>query len=240
MAAGILLGNRLTRSLLRALKRHKRSNRESVVKLPLPDWNSGDVAFERHPPSDDAKAANLTTTSSQKARSAASTGTGGPGSGTVSAKDAGKGKEVKTQNVNGTISSGLKSSPASRPPKDSQTKISQLSKVERDGDGNVKFPIKLGVLTIEQLGTVEPSRRGFHTEKSIFPIGYRSKRIYTSMVRRLLYHLSCAQISLQTWFSKEPPASREKRGGGNWDWTLSELVRCRFFSCFTTVLSGEH
>eukprot|EP00173_Palmaria_palmata_P005529 Plantae.Rhodophyta-Palmaria_palmata.ctg9998.p1 GENE.Plantae.Rhodophyta-Palmaria_palmata.ctg9998~~Plantae.Rhodophyta-Palmaria_palmata.ctg9998.p1 ORF type:complete len:287 (+),score=47.53 Plantae.Rhodophyta-Palmaria_palmata.ctg9998:40-861(+) len=56
-----------------------------------------------------------------------------------------------------------------------------MYKAEKDEDGNVKFPVRLGVLSIENLGKVDPTRPSFHTDRTIYPIGFRSTREYTSM-----------------------------------------------------------
>lgn len=44
------------------------------------------------------------------------------------------------------------------------------------------MPLHLGVLTIESLGVIEFTRPGFHTERTLYPIGYRSLRNYLSLV----------------------------------------------------------
>lgn len=44
------------------------------------------------------------------------------------------------------------------------------------------FPIPLGTLTVYDLGEVVHDRPGFHSERYIWPIGFRSTRIYPSMV----------------------------------------------------------
>jgi hypothetical protein len=54
---------------------------------------------------------------------------------------------------------------------------------DRDEVGNVKFPIKMGVLTIEALGQID-SRPAFHSEKYIWPVGFRSTREYMSTVEK--------------------------------------------------------
>mmetsp|Transcript_36032 Transcript_36032/g.144086 ORF Transcript_36032/g.144086 Transcript_36032/m.144086 type:complete len:103 (+) Transcript_36032:5558-5866(+) len=65
-----------------------------------------------------------------------------------------------------------------------QAKISQLGKLVYDENGEVVFPIKLGTLHVDDLGRIEPLRKGFHSESLLFPIGYKSKRLYASIVRR--------------------------------------------------------
>uniref|UniRef100_A0A6B2L1L2 FYR N-terminal domain-containing protein n=1 Tax=Arcella intermedia TaxID=1963864 RepID=A0A6B2L1L2_9EUKA len=55
------------------------------------------------------------------------------------------------------------------------------NEIRRDPTGKVIFPIELGVLTIDSLGTIS-LKKSFHTEKYIWPVGYRSRREYTSSV----------------------------------------------------------
>mmetsp|Transcript_36031 Transcript_36031/g.144075 ORF Transcript_36031/g.144075 Transcript_36031/m.144075 type:complete len:170 (+) Transcript_36031:5558-6067(+) len=62
-----------------------------------------------------------------------------------------------------------------------QAKISQLGKLVYDENGEVVFPIKLGTLHVDDLGRIEPLRKGFHSESLLFPIGYKSKRLYASI-----------------------------------------------------------
>lgn len=57
-----------------------------------------------------------------------------------------------------------------------------VHRVLRNQDGTPKMPLQLGVLTIESLGVIEYKRPGFHTERTLYPIGYRSLRRYLSLV----------------------------------------------------------
>jgi superfamily II DNA or RNA helicase len=54
--------------------------------------------------------------------------------------------------------------------------------IPRNDDGSVIFPIKLGVLTIEALGTIVFDRDTFHNEKYIWPVGFKSVRDYMSTI----------------------------------------------------------
>lgn len=49
-------------------------------------------------------------------------------------------------------------------------------------DGYPTLPLALGVLTVVSLGTVVWDREGFHTEKYIWPVGYKTRRTYFSMI----------------------------------------------------------
>ena len=57
-------------------------------------------------------------------------------------------------------------------------------KVDRDEEGNVKYPIEVsGTLKILNLGIVEFERQTFHSARNIFPIGFKSVREYQSMFK---------------------------------------------------------
>lgn len=62
-----------------------------------------------------------------------------------------------------------------------EPKQSMLHRVVRNHDGTPKMPLQLGVLTVESLGVIEYQRSGFHTERTLYPIGYRSLRNYLSL-----------------------------------------------------------
>lgn len=54
--------------------------------------------------------------------------------------------------------------------------------LERDQEGNVIYPIVIApTLSILSLGVVEWERPAYHSEKNIFPIGFKSLRKGTSM-----------------------------------------------------------
>eukprot|EP00173_Palmaria_palmata_P004933 Plantae.Rhodophyta-Palmaria_palmata.ctg7756.p1 GENE.Plantae.Rhodophyta-Palmaria_palmata.ctg7756~~Plantae.Rhodophyta-Palmaria_palmata.ctg7756.p1 ORF type:complete len:325 (-),score=35.52 Plantae.Rhodophyta-Palmaria_palmata.ctg7756:62-1036(-) len=56
-----------------------------------------------------------------------------------------------------------------------------MYKAERDHNGDVIFPIHLGVLTVMSVGRVDFERPSFHTDRTLYPIGFKSSREYTSM-----------------------------------------------------------
>lgn len=63
---------------------------------------------------------------------------------------------------------------------DIKRKITKIN-VDRDGDGNIKYPIVvMPTLTILNLGIVDYERPNYHSEKNIFPIGWKSVREATS------------------------------------------------------------
>ncbi|GAA5986766.1 hypothetical protein JCM10908_000887 [Rhodotorula pacifica] len=53
--------------------------------------------------------------------------------------------------------------------------------IPRHADGTPVMPIMAGIMSIRNLGTVDP-RDGFHTERYIFPVGYEAIRKYPSMI----------------------------------------------------------
>lgn len=57
----------------------------------------------------------------------------------------------------------------------------RMVEVQRDRYGNVIFPIPLGALTIHSLGKVVYDRPNYHTDKYLWPVGYKSTRYYTSV-----------------------------------------------------------
>jgi hypothetical protein len=63
--------------------------------------------------------------------------------------------------------------------------------INKDEDGNIIYPIVINSsLQILNLGTVEYQRSNFHTEKNLFPIGFKSIREHSSMLKlgeRALY-----------------------------------------------------
>jgi len=48
-------------------------------------------------------------------------------------------------------------------------------------EGVPLFPITLGTLTVYDLGEIVHDRPGFHSERYLWPVGYRSSRLYPSM-----------------------------------------------------------
>lgn len=47
-------------------------------------------------------------------------------------------------------------------------------------DNSETFPLNLGVIKLISLGRVEHTKKGYHNERYIFPIGYKSERLYNS------------------------------------------------------------
>jgi len=61
---------------------------------------------------------------------------------------------------------------------------------ELDEKGKPKLPIVLGNLTVWNLGTIVADRPKYHSKRYIWPVGFKSSRIYTSMFdvsRRCMY-----------------------------------------------------
>eukprot|EP00897_Mesotaenium_endlicherianum_P009637 jgi/Mesen1/8701/ME000052S08124 len=62
-------------------------------------------------------------------------------------------------------------------------KYMRAVEVQRHPDGTPVLPLALSErLTLTALGTVEPSRAGFHTERHIFPVGFSTVRDHSSML----------------------------------------------------------
>ncbi|XP_054720245.1 transforming growth factor beta regulator 1-like [Uloborus diversus] len=76
-------------------------------------------------------------------------------------------------------------------PRPKKKKVSATDKrlvapIPLDVAGRPIFPILLGPLTIHSLGVIIHDRPGFHTEQCIYPVGFCSSRIYSSMKNPLL------------------------------------------------------
>lgn len=74
--------------------------------------------------------------------------------------------------------------------KNADRKNKRMIEVQRDRHGNVLFPIHLSALMIQNLGKVIWDRPAYHTDKYIWPVGFKSTRYYTSVVnveRRCAY-----------------------------------------------------
>lgn len=62
------------------------------------------------------------------------------------------------------------------------SKTRKVQHVERDEEGHIKFPLTIGIITLMDIGRVVSDREAFHTERYIWPVGYRMSRSYNSMV----------------------------------------------------------
>jgi len=58
--------------------------------------------------------------------------------------------------------------------------IKKYTPAPRDENGNLSFPIQLGVLTVYNLGKVVWDKADFHSAKYIWPVGYKSERLCPS------------------------------------------------------------
>ncbi|KAL6064802.1 F/Y-rich N-terminus-domain-containing protein [Balamuthia mandrillaris] len=59
--------------------------------------------------------------------------------------------------------------------------IKQYVPVKRDKEGNIKFPIVIGGLKVYSLGSIVWDRKKFHAKRYIWPVGYKSTRVYPCM-----------------------------------------------------------
>ncbi|KAI8823514.1 F/Y-rich N-terminus-domain-containing protein [Fimicolochytrium jonesii] len=62
------------------------------------------------------------------------------------------------------------------------SKLRKIQPVPRDEFGNPVLPLHLGITTLYALGTIVHDRKNFHTERYIYPVGYKASRTYASMV----------------------------------------------------------
>jgi hypothetical protein len=58
------------------------------------------------------------------------------------------------------------------------------SKIQKDDQGNIIFPVKIsGNLTLVSAGEIRPLP-AFQSDHNLFPVGYKSERIYQSMFEK--------------------------------------------------------
>lgn len=63
-----------------------------------------------------------------------------------------------------------------------------VAPIPLDASGRPIFPITLPGCKVHSLGEIVTDRAGFHSEESIYPVGYCSSRIYASVLN---VHTSC-------------------------------------------------
>ncbi|KAK3268698.1 hypothetical protein CYMTET_22812 [Cymbomonas tetramitiformis] len=56
-----------------------------------------------------------------------------------------------------------------------------LIALERGEDGRVGLPLKVAGVTLEAFGTIDPWRHAYHGPAYLFPIGYRTTRMFARM-----------------------------------------------------------
>ncbi|KAF9099610.1 hypothetical protein BGX23_000653 [Mortierella sp. AD031] len=66
--------------------------------------------------------------------------------------------------------------------KPNPNKIRKVQALEKDENGNIKFPVTVGIITLMKIGHVVSDREAFHNERYIWPVGYTMSRSYNSMV----------------------------------------------------------
>jgi len=155
--------NRMTRKLLKFLKQQKKMNSNQVLKLELPDWSPIDSEFSR------MNADGSEYKGAKRRRVNGTAPTGGPK----------KESQAPSSSVGTNLNVEMKEGKDTKEPKVME---SMMHKVSYDDEGNIIYPIRLGVLTIESLGKIEHERKGWHTERYIYPIGFKTVREFTSMV----------------------------------------------------------
>ena len=93
-----------------------------------------------------------------------------------------------------------KKSPEGVPPGEARARQGEAEKqkkkvskvvLKRDEEGNIVYPIRINSsLSILNLGRIEYERPAFHSERNLFPIGFKSLREHQSIHRsgeRVLY-----------------------------------------------------
>ena len=85
--------------------------------------------------------------------------------------------------------SGLPITSAFQQPRKKVPKV----QLQRDENGNIKYPIQINSsLQILDLGKIEYERPFYHSEKNLFPIGFKSSREHNSQIT---LGLRCQYIS---------------------------------------------
>ena len=72
--------------------------------------------------------------------------------------------------------------------------------IEYDEEGNPKLPVKLGVITLHNLGVVNFSNPLYHSSRHIFPVGFKTSRPYISTIspdKNTIYTSTIAEA--KTW-----------------------------------------
>ncbi|GJD12175.1 Chromodomain-helicase-DNA-binding protein 6 [Galdieria sulphuraria] len=164
---------KLTRKLLRDLKNRKKTSESSVLDITIGEWLT-----EKDEITATVKVQDLQPLHNPVEQHSTPVDTG-----------------LKVNDANSVIAMDISKTPvlsspegksnshysSSRSVKEEKPRQSKLHTIPRSEDGSFVMPIRMGVLTIESLGYIEPYRKGFHNERAIYPIGFRSRRHFTSM-----------------------------------------------------------
>ncbi|KAL1922084.1 uncharacterized protein VTP21DRAFT_10726 [Calcarisporiella thermophila] len=70
-------------------------------------------------------------------------------------------------------------------------RIRRVHPVERDENGNYKLPVRVGIVTVLNLGHIVYDREAYHNARYIFPVGYQVLRPFMSTVdpdKQVNYH----------------------------------------------------
>ncbi|KAJ3168909.1 hypothetical protein HDU88_001236 [Geranomyces variabilis] len=62
------------------------------------------------------------------------------------------------------------------------SRLRKIQHVPRDEYGQPVLPLHMGIFTLFSLGTIVHDRKAFHTERYIYPVGYKMSRSYASTV----------------------------------------------------------
>jgi hypothetical protein len=210
--------NELTRDMLQIFKQlKKRSQESSLASLPDQVMSLGRLLQRQLIREETMLNATTTTASSSREASAALESTQGNAPSKRKRSTAGEESSIQPQHE---LSRAIATPREHVVPNSPVIRKSQLHKVVRDEQGQIQLPIQIGlVLRIESLGQID-LREGFHTERAIYPIGFRSVRTYTSCedvnrttryVSEILdrdghpwFRVTCADLPEQPFEDKSP------------------------------------
>ncbi|KAK4526530.1 hypothetical protein GAYE_SCF25G4446 [Galdieria yellowstonensis] len=167
----------LTRKLLRDIKNRKKSSETGVLNMTVHDWLMDEQETSPARKASDPKplpnhAMVDSTPMDSEVKDNVAENNVGAASMDVSKSLVFSSPEGKAQSQHSLSKSS----------KEEKPRESKLHTVPRSEDGSFIMPLRLGVLTIESLGYIDPYRKGFHNERVIYPIGFRSRRHFTSMM----------------------------------------------------------
>ncbi len=70
-------------------------------------------------------------------------------------------------------------------------KPKKVSDVPRNADGSIRFPVVVGAMNVHSLGNIVYDRPSWHSDKYLYPAGFKTSRAYASLTQpegRCLYY----------------------------------------------------
>ncbi|KAI9292940.1 hypothetical protein K502DRAFT_319078 [Neoconidiobolus thromboides FSU 785] len=58
----------------------------------------------------------------------------------------------------------------------------RVQPVPKDKDGNIKLPLQMSIFTVLDLGRIEYEKPGYHSNRYLYPIGFKIQRYYKSTI----------------------------------------------------------